>query len=208
MTRFTLGIAAAALALGGAAWAAGEAPMGHDGDKAQTRAEAQANAEKLFAMMDANHDGKLDRADHEAMRAQHQGKMFDRMDSNHDGTISRDEFAAGHKGMGGMGGMGMGGMGKDGTPPEHAGQMRHMMMGMMVMHKADPNHTGVVSKDGFVGAALAMFDSADTNHDGTLTPAERKAAHEKMRAMMKGRMGGHGEHGGHEGHGAMPAPGQ
>lgn len=192
MKRFTLGIAVAALALGGAAFAAGEAPMGHDGDKAQTRAEARAQAEKLFAMMDANHDGKLDEADREAMRAQHQGKMFDRMDANHDGTISREEFAAGHKGMG-----------KDGPPPEGPGQMRHMMMGMMIMHKADPNHTGVVGKDAFVGAALAMFDAADTNHDGTLSPAERKAAHEKMRAMMRGRMGGHGEHGGH---GDMPPP--
>ena len=42
MKRFTLGIATAALALGGVAWAAGEAPMAPD--KTQTRAEAQAQA--------------------------------------------------------------------------------------------------------------------------------------------------------------------
>jgi Ca2+-binding EF-hand superfamily protein len=196
MKRFTLGIAAVTLALGGVAWAAGEAPAAPGNEKAQTRAEAQAQAEKLFAMMDANHDGKLDEADREAMRAQHEGKAFDRMDTNHDGAISRDEFVAGHA-------PGHKDQPKDGPPPAGGGHMRHMMMAMMIMHKADPNHTGVVGKDAFVNAALAMFDAADTNHDGTVTPEERKAAHEKMRAEMRARWGGRGDHGGH---GDMPPP--
>lgn len=31
-------------------------------------------------------------------------------------------------------------------------------------------------------AALRHFDMADLNHDGCLTPEERKQAHERMRA--------------------------
>lgn len=38
--------------------------------------------------------------------------------------------------------------------------------------------------------ASEHFDRADTNKDGVVTPEERKAAHEKMRAMHEKRMGG------------------
>ena len=70
------------------------------------------------------------------------------------------------------------------------------MGGMMLMHMADANKDGAVTKDEFAAAAATRFDSADTNKDGSLTPAERQAAHqamrERMRGMMQHRMGGDG----------------
>jgi hypothetical protein len=67
------------------------------------------------------------------------------------------------------------------------------------------------------------FDAMDTNHDGQISPEERKAAHEKMRSEMQahmrdrgGKMGGDmgGMHGPDHGpdHGPegddMPPPAQ
>ena len=43
---------------------------------------------------------------------------------------------------------------------------------------------------GIPNPASAAFDRADTNHDGVVSPDERKAAHEKMRAMHEQRKGG------------------
>jgi hypothetical protein len=198
--------------------------------KEMTRAEAQAHAEKLFDALDANHDGKLDKADREAREAKH----FDAMDTNHDGQLSRQEFMAAHDKMRGrMGRMAMGGkdmpppppggamagadmaggpMGPDGKGPRGPGRMGHHrgMMVMGLLRQADPNHTGTVSKDAFVGAALKMFDEADANHDGKVTPEERRAA---MKAHMGDRgpgMGGRGHRGpgrgGMNGHDMPPPP--
>jgi hypothetical protein len=100
-----------------------------------------------------------------------------------------------------MGGPGMGGPGMG-----HMGGMK-MRMGAMglvmaIVHEADPQRTGTVTHDGFTAAALRLFDKADTNHDGKLSPEERRAAHRMMgggqhRGMrgMKG-MGDHDHDGG------------
>jgi len=70
-----------------------QADANHDGkvSKAEFIAAATKRAEKHFAHMDANGDGVLDDKDHQA--------HFDKMDANHDGMISRDEFEAFHKQM-------------------------------------------------------------------------------------------------------------
>ncbi|WP_292921077.1 EF-hand domain-containing protein [Novosphingobium sp. SCN 63-17] len=244
MRKLSIGLSAIALMAVSAAHAQAPAPppappagphaMGHGMPpramppmKDMTRAEAKAHAEKMFDMMDINHDGKLDKADREAREAKH----FDAMDTNHDGQLSRQEFEAAHDrmrermkhGMGAMGAdhdmpppppggpdgkmdhgnMGPGGPGMKGPRGHHRMGRGMMMMGLM--RQADPNHTGTVAKDAFVGAALKMFDSADANHDGKVTPEERRAA---MKAHMGQNMGGRGpgghrpEHGGHD----MPPP--
>lgn len=199
MNRLKLGLSLAALACGGVALAAvaEEHHMGGmGGDRVVTRAEAQTGAEALFTRFDLNHDGKLDASD----RAAHLGKMFDSIDTNHDGAISRDEFAAAHGPDGAGPAMGPqamehGGPGMAG--PGGPGKMMHMRamgLAMAIMHEADPQRTGAVSHDGFIAAALRLFDKADANHDGKVTPEERQAAH----AMM-----GRREHGGMDGMGGM-----
>jgi hypothetical protein len=179
------------------------------GEPGLTRAEAVAKAEKLFARLDLNHDGKLDAAD----RALHFGEIFDQIDTNHDGSISRDEFIAAQ-----MREPVPGGDRDDGPPPppppgmapngppmggdEHAhhhGPMDHpgepgrgaMEMVGLILHTADPQHTGTVTHDAFIAATLVLFDKADTNHDGIMTPAEHKAAQAALRSRWHARMHDH-----------------
>jgi Ca2+-binding EF-hand superfamily protein len=208
MKRMTLGLSALVLILAGTAVAADEHMAG---PQPETRAEAQLRAGALFDKMDLNHDGKLDQAD----RAVRVNQMFDRIDTNHDGMISRDEFAAAHEHEHGMGpghdigggpgsgaGAGPGGWHPGGEHMGHWGYDHRELDGlvMMILHRADPGHTGTVTRDGFVAAALALFDQADTNHDGILTPEEHRAAAEAMRQHMRAHMG-HGGPGGD-----MPPP--
>ena len=95
-----------------------------DGDGVVTRDEAAADADRRFAAMDANHDGKLSRDERRAWRAQRRApppgdrmggpdrrarrdmdqtqaefrdralKRFDRIDTNHDGRIDAKEREA------------------------------------------------------------------------------------------------------------------
>jgi Ca2+-binding EF-hand superfamily protein len=231
MKKITLALSVAALSVAGTALYA-EAPamngmgrgMGHHrmmmdpmGDKTITRAEAAAKATEMFDKMDANHDGKVDKADREARQMAH----FDKMDTDHNGSISRDEFIAAHQ-MKPMGagapdgakmGSGMGqGMGK-GMGHGMGGRMHGAGAMMMMARMADTNNDHAISKAEFTAAALKHFDMADANHDGKLTPEERKAAmakmHERMGQHKGGGMRGMGGMGGmdHDGPmGDMPPP--
>jgi hypothetical protein len=53
------------------------------------------------------------------------------------------------------------------------------------------HHDGKLTLAEASAGPLAMFDRADTNHDGTISPDEHKAAMEKMRGMMKDRKDKH-----------------
>lgn len=216
MKKLTLGISAIALALAGAAIAA-EAPTPPAApDKVLTRAEAKTRAEEAFAKLDINHDGKLDKADRTARIGEH----FDKIDTNHDGTISRDEFIAAHEAMRpGQPDMpppppGAGpDRGPDGAPghghpprPPH-GRFGGAPMVFEILRLADPGHTGTITKDAFVAASLKLFDEADTNHDGKVTPEERRAAFARQHPEWGRR--GPGEHHrgpGHDGDHDGPPP--
>ena len=207
MKRMTWAVSAAVI-LAGTAVAAVEQPAA---PQAETRAEAQARAGALFDKLDLNRDGKLDQAD-QALRI---NQMFDRLDTNHDGMISRDEFAAMHAHEHGMGpdhdmgpghpGGGPDGWHHDGAHMGHWGYDHRELDGlvMMILHRADPAHTGTVTRDAFVAAALALFDQADINHDGILTPEEHRAAATVMRQQD---MAAHTHHGGPSGDMPPPTP--
>jgi Ca2+-binding EF-hand superfamily protein len=175
MNLLTLGLSAAALTAAGLAHAQ-PVPAQPAPPREVTREQARAGAEKLFAAMDLNHDGKLDAADREVRL----GRMFERIDADHDGKITQAEFLAAHRD----------GAEHHGETPGPAGMMRARALGMgaEILREADPQRSGTVSHDAFISTALALFDRTDANHDGKVTPEERRAA-------MAGRMGRPG--GGH-----------
>lgn len=188
MKQILMGVSLAVLASAGVAITAhaqnqpGPDPLG---DKAVTRAEAQAKAEQRFTEMDANKDGKLDAAD----KAARQSQKFVEIDTDKNGSLNQAEFAAAHQRR--MADA----PGKDGPPRagrmmQHGGMHHGKMMGGGKL--ADGNGDGTVTRAEFVAAHLKMFDLADGDKNGTVTKAERQAAHARMREMR--------------GDGAMPPP--
>jgi hypothetical protein len=131
-----------------------------------SRAQAVEMANSRFDRMDANKDGKIDRADREAMHARMASAMFDRTDSNHDGMISRDEWNAGAAKLADM----------HADPGMRGGaMMRHMGM------RGDADGDRAISREEFQKRALEHFDRVDANHDGTISAVEREQAHAAMR---------------------------
>jgi Ca2+-binding EF-hand superfamily protein len=183
MKTLTLLSGAALLAVAGLALAQdGPAPDRPGPDATITRQQAVARAEQMFARLDANHDGRFTPDEAQAMGEHRRGDvrqhMFDRIDANHDGNISRDEFAQAHAMRDGPGGPG-GDRGMEmGPPPGGPGgpEGGHGMHGARMF-----GDQGFVTLEQMRARALERFDRADANHDGTLTPEERQAAHERMR---------------------------
>nr|WP_241557385.1 hypothetical protein [Croceibacterium ferulae] len=124
-----------------------------------TRAQAEQMAATAFARMDANGDGKLDAAD----RAAKQQARFQRLDTDGNGQLSPAEFTA---------------------RPERAERRGHR--GGRGMRMSGVNGNEVITQADFTARALARFDQADANKDGTVTREERRAA----RPQRSGRAGG------------------
>lgn len=180
---------AALLAVAGfaAAQPPGDRP-GPDGNI--TRQQAIAHVDEMFGRLDANRDGRVTPDEMQAAgmhrreemmhrREEMRQHMFDRLDANHDGSISREEFAAAHAMRGGP----EGAEGPDGPrghrmgPPPGGPEGGPGMRGMRGMF----GDQGFVTLEQMRAHALERFDRADANHDGTLTPDERRAAHEHRR---------------------------
>lgn len=181
MKKWTIGIAAVALAATGTAFAAQDGMRKGPGnaDGVMTSAESQARADAMFSRMDANKDGKIDETDREARRTERKAKMFTMLDADGNGSISRDEFMSHERPQR---------MGRNDTEDRKgrwAGKRGHRG-GMMAMAKmADTNNDGALSKAEFEAAHAKRFAMMDGNSDGQVTKEERKAAREQMKAQWK-----------------------
>ena len=159
-----------------------------------TRADVIQRSDAAFARLDANRDGRFTREEAQARgqerREQMRTRMFERLDTDNSGQISREEFAQARRGRGMRGPGGPGAMaegGPQGMGPRGPGMRRgrhhgpRMRMGARMFGEA-----GFVTAAQFRARALARFDRADANRDGTLTVDERRAARAQRR---HGRMG-------------------
>ena len=129
-----------------------------------TRANAIKGLDANFKTVDTNGDGNLSSTELAAAegkvqqrriaarRAQHEAG-FTRLDTNKDGSLSKAEFMA--------------------AAPTAASATPN---GASLVTQLDKNKDGRVTVDEYRAPVLATFDRADTNKDGVLSDAERKAA--------------------------------
>jgi len=119
----------------------------------------------MFKMMDANGDGRISAAEHDA----HSRTMFTSADTNKDGSVTAAEMHAMmqmHRGKG----------------VRHDGDGDHMRM-------ADSDRDGRISRAEFIAAHngdATRFAAHDSNNDGFISTDEMK--HHKM-GMGKGKKG-------------------
>jgi len=138
-----------------------------------TRTQLQSALEKRFDAVDANHDGTLTPQERTASMAARRSDMrertFARLDTNKDGAISKDEFTAARP--------------QPGTErTSERGNHRPRNAGMMIMHGQFAAYADKpITRSEFVTAGLARFDRLDTNHDGTISSAERDAGRKAKR---------------------------
>jgi Ca2+-binding EF-hand superfamily protein len=92
--------------------------------------------------------------------------MFARIDANKDGAITLAELSAAPR-------------------PAKPAMAKAGHRGLGMLQAADTNKDGKISLAEIQTAAFRQFDRADTNHDGTVTPQERKAEFKTLRAQRK-----------------------
>lgn len=171
----------ATLALSGASMAQDLPQRGTE----MTRADAEARAAAHFARMDANDDGVLDEADREA-RAR---ARFERMDTNNDGMLSFAETQAARDTMQERRAERRAEAGeREGRRGQRMARRGGGMRGMM-MNRADTDNDGSITEAEFTNAALARFERADANSDGTVTSEERRQQMRERRAERRQNRG-------------------
>jgi Ca2+-binding EF-hand superfamily protein len=128
-----------------------------------TRVQLTQQLDAEFKDLDANHDGKLSKAEvqtamsRRATEAQTEMNaqlktVFDKIDTNHNGAISLAEFEASQK------------VSIDSAKVDAR------------VAQLDTNKDGVVSAEEYRNGTLTQFDAADANHDGIVSQAEAQAA--------------------------------
>ena len=151
---------------------------------------------QMFDRLDADRNGAISQAElaarSDAQKNERRAAMFARVDTDRNGSLSRAELEAMHAARGDRMKPGMKHGMHQGAPGTDQAMMGGHRMGAGAAMRAGPGgHRGMMKMDGpttrqaFVDRALANFDRADTNRDGTVTQAERRAAHETMRQQWK-----------------------
>ena len=144
---------------------------------------APKRAAKMFDRLDTNHDGQITQAEVDAAhtarlaakgrksasRRPASSSLFARADANKDGVVTRAEF--------------------DAATAAGKIKVRHASMRGSALVRlfdiADMDKDGRVSLKEAQGAALQQFDAADLNHNGVLTPDERRQASKAERAKRR-----------------------
>lgn len=211
MRNLTLALSAAALTISGAAFAQAAPTQPRAAKPDLTRAEAQTRAQAMFARMDGNGDGTLNEAD----RAVMQDRRFQQMDTDRNGALSRAEFEAMHAKRGERGGRMAKRAGAPAQTEAQKAERKAEMFArldtdrngsvsraeldaarsaratsMAGKREGRQGRTGMaaagpVTQQAFLDRALARFDRADANRDGTVTQAERKTARDAMRQQWQ-----------------------
>jgi hypothetical protein len=163
-----LAAASPAFATAAPAAAAAQAPAAKPAAAAApTRASVTKNIDTSFKAVDTNGDGTINQAELAAaelkgtqqrvaaLRARVE-KEFTKLDTNKDNQLSKAEFMAG-------------------APQAPAAKPT----GADALAQLDKNKDGKVTLDEYRAPMLARFDGMDSNHDGTLSTAERQAAEAK-----------------------------
>ncbi len=132
-----------------------------------TRANLVKQTDGSFKAIDTNSDGSLSAAElgvaegkvQQQRIAQLRGRAdaeFAKLDTNKDGQLSKAEFMA--------------------VAPTTSSAKPN---GAAIVTTLDKNKDGKVTADEFRAPRLTAFDRLDTNHDGTLSQAERQAAQKR-----------------------------
>ena len=100
--------------------------------------------------------------------------MFERLDTNRDGVINEAEFAAAANRIGA--GRSMRAQRLDRRGERFAQRGPAIGGGQRAGARADTNRDGTVTRDEFAAAMLARFDRLDADHDGKVSPGERRVA--------------------------------
>jgi len=184
--------AAALLAIAAAA-AAQPTAQRPDRDVDMTRQQVVERTDQAFARLDGNNDGRFTpeeaRARGEQRRSERAVRMFERLDSDRDGSISRAEFDQGRAHRGGR----RGSPGAEGGGRGHGPGMRHGRHGGRGMGMRGGRmfgEQGYLTREQFRERALARFDRADADRNGTLTAAERRGARQMRHRRGPGEAGG------------------
>ncbi len=146
--------------------------------------------EAWFAVADANHDGRIDRAEFRADAVQ----FFQRLDTNHDGVIDGFEVAAYEKAVAPE--LAIDGQGFSGDPSSKSGAMG-LLSDPEPVSGADSDLNSHISTAEWLAAADHRFDLLDSKHLGYLDP--RRPGGAVAEGAQAVRAGGLAAAGGHPG---------
>jgi Ca2+-binding EF-hand superfamily protein len=113
----------------------------------------------LFADADADHDGRISRAEFTTAR----NARFAKLDRNGDGVITQADFP------------------RASAMPAMKAQLDKLIA------DADADRDGRVTRAEFTQAPITLFDLADSNHDGFVDQAELAAFRTRMQSQSRQR---------------------
>jgi Ca2+-binding EF-hand superfamily protein len=139
-----------------------EAPPGPTGGRSSQF--LQADPDQLFARLDVNGDGKIERDELPEQVREAMGRFFEQADANRDKSLSVEEFQKGHEYARRLAGVAPAGGNRPNAAP-----------GAALLKALDGDGDGKLSADE-LAAATASLKTLDRDGDGQLSPRELMAA--------------------------------